>query len=129
MSPVVWKGDEIRGYTGSSDGKRRVAEEGRDEPGLLAKTPDLFLAPGKYRVSVDYQADGDAGCIGAVMFHNHTSTTPLYPVMSASAQLGHDVSSFCISKTECNRPSCVAVWYAGRGKISVASLSIEKVVR
>jgi hypothetical protein len=129
LSPGIWEGDTIRGYTGSSDGKRHVAEEGRDEPGLLAKTPDLFLAPGKYRVAVDYQADGDAGCIGAVMFHNHASTTPLYPVMSPSAQRRQDVSSFCISKSECKRPSCVAVWYTGRGKISVARMSIEKVVR
>jgi hypothetical protein len=126
---VVWKSDEIRGRTGSTDENRQVAEEGRNEPGLLAKTPDLFLAPGKYRVSIDCQADGDAGCIGAVMFHNHLNTTPLYPVMPGTAQLGHEISTFYITTTQCQRPSCVGVWYTGHGKISVARLSIERVVR
>lgn len=126
---AVWQGDEIRGLIGSSDGKRRVAEEGRDEPGLLAKTPDLFLATGKYRVSVDCQADGDVGCVAAVAFHNDTSTTILCQVMSTNAPLEYGVGSFCISKTECKRPSSVAVWYKGRGKISVGSLCIEKVAR
>jgi hypothetical protein len=128
VPPPIWKGDAIVGYIGSSDGKRLVAEDRRDELGVLAKTPGLFLAPGKYRVSVDYQADGDAGCIGVVILHNHTNATGLYLMMPASAPLGND-GSFCISKTECKRPSCVAVYYTGRGKLSVASLSIEKVAR
>lgn len=126
---VVWAGNEIRGLIGSSEGKRRVAEEGRDEPGLLAKTPALFLAPGTYRASVDCEADGDAGCVAAVAFHNDMNTTILYQVMSASAPLGHDAGSFCISETQCKRPSSVAVWYKGRGKISVGSLCIEKLAR
>jgi hypothetical protein len=126
---VVWKGDEIRGLIGSSDGERRVAEEGRDASGLLAKTPDLFLAPGKYRVSVDCLADGDAGCVAAVAFHNEMSTTILYQVTPASAPVDHDIGSFCISQTQCKRPSSVAVWYKGRGKVSVGSLCVEKVAR
>ncbi|HVX14127.1 MAG TPA: hypothetical protein VHC22_23275 [Pirellulales bacterium] len=127
--PVTWNGQEIVGYIGGSDGERRVANEERDALGLLARTPALYLAPGDYRVSVDYQADGDAASIGALMFCNRRSQTLLYPLMSSGTQTKRDVAEIHVSSSEYEQPSFATVWYLGKGRLSVAGLSLERIVK
>jgi hypothetical protein len=127
--PAVWIADDMSGLVGRDDGKLRVAVEGRDVRGKLAVTPELITAPGHYRVSVDYQAQGAADYLGLVMFGAGEKLKLLSLLTPGDGQTKQDYSTVEISPGECGQPSTFFVFYEGKGRLSVARMSVQKLFK
>lgn len=119
-------GEEVLGFVGRQEAGRRIAQQGLDDQGVVAKTPHLFPAPGNYRVVVDYQADQAAENTALVMFHDGQKLKLLAP-LTCNGLPKQNISTLHISRRESGRLSSVLVWYSGKGTLAVAGLAIEKI--
>ncbi|HET6882008.1 MAG TPA: hypothetical protein VFI31_17710, partial [Pirellulales bacterium] len=126
---VAWSAENLSRDIGRDEGELRVATEGRDARGMLAKSPELFASRGRYQVDVDYQAHGAADYVGAVMLKDGQNLKLLSLLTPGRGELQHNESTTIVSRSDGDEPLAVFVWYEGRGSLSVARLSVEKLSR
>ena len=54
--PIIYQGNVLPGQIGRTEGKNRIAEEGKDKYGFLTYGPYALLSPDEYKIQLEYSA-------------------------------------------------------------------------
>lgn len=110
---------------GRTEGNSRVAEEGKDLPGVLIYGPYVSLSPGIYNITLKYSASTDLSATWDIIFMGASNRIKEGHLFFANQGLLNE--NITVNKEDNAKKLEIRVFYSGRGNIKVDEIIIKKI--
>ena len=122
--PIIYQGNVLPGQIGRTEGKNRIAEEGKDKYGFLTYGPYALLSPDEYKIQLEYSASSAESGSWDIIYTRepHWIIGENLPLRE-NGLISHKIT---VLKEDIGKTLEIRTRYSGRGTLKVSKIVIKK---
>src|SRR3972149_11102750 len=122
--PIIYQGNVLPGQIGRTEGKNRIAEEGKDKYGFLTYGPYALLSTGEYKIQLEYSASSAESGSWDIIYTRepHWIIGEKLPLRE-NGLISHSIT---VLKEDIGKTLEIRTKYSGRGTLKVSKIVIKK---
>src|SRR3989338_10965350 len=122
--PIIYQGNVLPGQIGRTEGKNRIAEEGKDKYGFLTYGPYALLSTGEYKIQLEYSASAAESGSWDIIYTRepHWIIGENLPLRE-NGLISHSIT---VLKEDIGKTLEIRAKYSGRGTLKVSKIVIKK---